>query len=84
MRDGNRALKFFRKLNFILYFNLCSGTFSDESDICWSDCYKCLGRYTKAMKYIDKELNSSNRKVLICTIQNISRPLRAKDFVYYV
>ena len=84
MCDGNRALKFFRKLNFILYFNLCSGTFSDESDICWSDCYKCLGRYTKAMKYIDKELNSSNRKVLICTIQNFSWPLRAKDFVYYV
>ena len=54
MDDGKRAIKFCRKSHFLIYFKLCPGQLRHNA---WTDCYKCSGKYTKAMKLIDKQLH---------------------------
>ena len=54
IEDGKRSIKFCRKTNFLVYFQLCLGLLPDDA---WRDCYKCLGKFTKAMKLTDKKLH---------------------------
>ena len=53
IKDSKRAIKFCRKANFLAFFKLCPGQLPEDA---FAECYKCIGKLTKAMKSFDRIL----------------------------
>ena len=72
IKDSKRAIKFCRKANFLGFFKLCPGRLPEDA---FAECYKCIGKLTKAMNSFDRILQrcESQEDISFSAIFHLSR-----------